>query len=257
MESLTPDPHPVSDLENLNYPLTIGVFTGNEDTKNRRTIQEVHALGEEIIQKGHSLVFGGSELGQMGVLVNAAFDAREKLGGADKHPSKIWGITLETWIEYVSSKCDNVRSYHKLEDRLNGYRMYCDCFISIGGGLGTYAETFFFLESIRSNCLRKPVFVIEDDHEDFPSHPNRANMHELPNVFQVLFAARYTSADITSVDFKWFRNRVYCESATSAVRKATIYSNAFERYYDIPRARYKADMMKKNRARGIQETSSN
>ena len=255
MESLTPDTRSVSGLEDLSYPLTIGVFTGNEDTKNIRVLQEIQALGEHIIQKGHSLVFGGSELGQMGVLVNAAFSEREKLGGIDNHQSKIWGITLEEWSEYVSSKCDNVRTYHKLEDRLNGYRMYCDCFISIGGGLGTYAETFFFLESIRSSCLKKPLFVIEDDHEDLPTNPNRANMHELPNILQVLFAARYTSADITAVDFKWFRNRVFCQSAENAIWKAEKYANDFERYYDIPRAVYRADMMKKKRARMLQGES--
>ena len=224
----------------LSDSLTVGVFTGGGDTTNEALLNEVICLGEKLIHRGHSIVFGGSRCGQMGALVNSAMNAREHQGGKSAWPSRIWGLTLNHWEGFTYQRCDNVRVYKDLHARFHAYQMYCDCFVSIGGGMGTYAETFFFLEALRSSCIRKPLFVVEREQTSYVHElqaPSDATM-VLPDALQSLLMHRYISGDMSYVDHEWFKNQVLVTTAEHAIINAEAACKDFSQYFDQPRKLY-------------------
>ena len=228
--------------------LTIGVFTGSESTHNHRTTEEVELLGKLIIQRGHSLVFGGSFLGQMGLLAQAAHAERERLGGKDKTESKIIGVTHAMWSGTTSPLCDEIFSSFTLIDRLAKYQTLCDAFIAIGGGIGTYSEMFFFLESLRTGSGREPVHVIEGDF-----HIERMRRggvavwsprgNELPTIIQTLFESRVYLHDIAPVDYYWFTSKIVCNGAEMAILRAERACEDFHAYFFTPRDKYRDSIL--------------
>ena len=228
--------------------LTIGVFTGSESTHNHRTTEEVELLGKLIIQRGHSLVFGGSFLGQMGLLAQAAHTERERLGGKDKIKSKIIGVTHAMWEGTISPLCDRYFSCSTLIDRFAQYQTLCDAFIAIGGGLGTYTEMFFFLESLRSGSGREPVHVIEGNvrleqmrHDSVSVWPPRDD--ELPTIIQTLFEVRAQLHDIAPVDYYWFNHEIVCVDAEMAILRTEHACENFYGYFFTSREQFRNSIL--------------
>ncbi len=74
--------------------MNITVYCGSNPGDNPRFTEAAHALGTWIAQNGHTLVYGGSSVGLMGVVSRAALDAGAEVYPAQRskeaRPSSAW-----------------------------------------------------------------------------------------------------------------------------------------------------------------------
>ena len=110
----------------------IAVFCGSSMPHNDRIIAAVRDLGRRIAQEGHTLVYGGSSLGLMGVVSGAALEAGGRVVGVIPNLFSDDIIHSQTVTELV-----RVRSMAERKERI---MEACDAFVALPGGIGTIDE---------------------------------------------------------------------------------------------------------------------
>lgn len=108
-------------------------------------------LGEEIGQRGHGLVFGGSERGLMGITAE----------GVSSQNGEILGIAPRFFDEEgeIYSGCTDFIYTETMSERKDLFQINADAFIILPGGIGTFDE---FFETIVYKSLgqhNKPVVL--------------------------------------------------------------------------------------------------
>lgn len=110
----------------------IAVFCGSSMPHNDRIIAAARDLGRRIAQEGHTLVYGGSNLGLMGVVSGAALENGGRVVGVIPNLFSDDIIHSQTVTELV-----RVRSMAERKERI---MEACDAFIALPGGIGTIDE---------------------------------------------------------------------------------------------------------------------
>ena len=110
----------------------IAVFCGSSLPHNNKIISDSRELGRRIAQEGHTLVYGGSNLGLMGVVSGAALEAGGRVVGVIPNLFSDDIIHSQTVTELV-----RVRSMAERKERI---MEACDAFIALPGGIGTIDE---------------------------------------------------------------------------------------------------------------------
>ena len=59
--------------------MKIAVFCGSSNPKNTKYVDDAKLLGRKIAESGHTLIYGGSNLGMMGAVSGAAASLRINL----------------------------------------------------------------------------------------------------------------------------------------------------------------------------------
>ena len=108
-------------------------------------------MGTWMAQEGHTLVFGGTDLGLMESIARAVHDGGGRVIGVV--PSKVEerGRTSQ-WLD-VHIPCDN------LSDRKQLMQDKSDVFIALPGGIGTLDEIFSMAASATIGYHQKPVIL--------------------------------------------------------------------------------------------------
>ena len=104
--------------------------------------EEAYKLGEELVKRGHELVFGGGENGMMGAVSKGALD----------NDGSVLGIA-PSWIDEFDTLENNCTSFiytETMDERKNFFLMNSDAFIIAPGGIGTLDE---FFEAITLKAL--------------------------------------------------------------------------------------------------------
>lgn len=105
---------------------------------------EARALGEEMGKRGHRLVYGGGDIGSMGVLAHAVQDSGGKVTGVIPHAlNDMEGVGYSAADELILTETMRQRKAVMEENS--------DAFIALPGGLGTFEE---LLEIITLKQLR-------------------------------------------------------------------------------------------------------
>ena len=134
----------------------ITVFLGSRLPKDPIYIEAVKALGEAIANNHNTLIYGGAQVGTMGILADAALNKNGKVIGimpkvlSDKeilHP----GIT-ETFI---------VKDMHERKALLQEMG---DVFITMPGGCGSMEEIFEIITARQIGIHTKPFCFINIDN---------------------------------------------------------------------------------------------
>ena len=112
--------------------MNIAVFCGSSMPHNDRIIAAARDLGRRIAQEGHTLVYGGSNLGLMGVVSGAALEAGGQVVGVIPNLFSDDIIHSQRVTELV-----RVRSMAERKERI---MEACDAFIALPGGIGTIDE---------------------------------------------------------------------------------------------------------------------
>ena len=132
--------------------MNVCVFCGSSAGKNSLYADVARDLGELLAKKGHTLVYGGGNIGLMGVLADAVMINNGKAIGVipDFLLSKEVGHTGLSELEVVSSMHERKRRFADL----------ADVFIVLPGGWGTIDETAEMLTWRQLGLIHQPIGII-------------------------------------------------------------------------------------------------
>ena len=100
--------------------------------RNKEIVEAAAALGRRIAQEGHTLVYGGSNLGLMGVVSGAALEEGGRVVGVIPNLFSDDIIYSQAVTELV-----RVRSMAERKERI---MEACNAFVALPGGIGTLDE---------------------------------------------------------------------------------------------------------------------
>ncbi len=131
--------------------MKICVFGAASPKIDNEYIEKVELLGEEMVKRGHSLVFGGGANGLMGAVARGVQSQGGYIEGII--PSFFENESIEAVFEY----CDEVFETSTMRERKQIMEDRSDAFIIVPGGIGTFEE-FFEIMTLRQLCRHnKPI----------------------------------------------------------------------------------------------------
>ena len=131
---------------------SICVFCGSNAGRVADYADAARALARAIAAQGLTLVYGGGNIGLMGVLAEAALAA----GG------RVVGVTPRRLLEkeVVHRGLTELRVVESMHERKALMAELSDAFIALPGGLGTFEETFEVLTWAQLGFHRKPCGLL-------------------------------------------------------------------------------------------------
>jgi uncharacterized protein (TIGR00730 family) len=134
---------------------SVCVFCGSSTPADPRYADAARALGTELADRGIELVYGGGQVGLMGVLADAALAAGGRVIGV---------IPVGLFSKEVGhtglTELHEVRTMHERKQLM--YDL-ADAFIALPGGLGTLDELAEVVTWAQLGLHRKPVALLDVD----------------------------------------------------------------------------------------------
>ena len=129
------------------------VYCGSSAGSGPEFAEAARALGELLARAGITLVYGGAEVGLMGVLADAALAAGGRVVGVI--PRHLFGreIAHRNLTELVE-----VGSMHERKQRMSEL---ADAFVALPGGLGTLEELTEIATWAQLGMHRKPIATLD------------------------------------------------------------------------------------------------
>ncbi len=131
--------------------MNITVYGAASHKIDNSYIKEVEQLGEELIKRGHNLIYGGGAQGLMGAIARGAY----------KHNGKIIGISPLIFKDIdgeLFEHCEMIFT-NTMRERKQLLDDYADAFISVPGGIGTFEELFEIISAKQLNIINKPIVI--------------------------------------------------------------------------------------------------
>ena len=132
--------------------MNICVYGSSSDAIDKTFIQEGERLGEEIVKRGHTLVFGAGAAGLMGAAARGAFRQGGKIIGVAPKFFNVDGVLFEN--------CDELIRPDTMRERKQILEDSSDAFIMTPGGIGTYEEFFEVLTLKQLDRHNKPIVIL-------------------------------------------------------------------------------------------------
>ena len=133
--------------------MKICVFGAASHTIDKKYIEMVEKIGEEMAKRGHSLGFGGGANGLMGAAAR----------GVKKGGGYILGVIPKFFedesVEAVFEECDQLIEPDTMRERKQLMEDNAEAFIITPGGIGTFEE-FFEILTLKQLCRHnKPIAI--------------------------------------------------------------------------------------------------
>ena len=130
----------------------ISVFCGAHLGNNPIYASEAKKVAEVIVEKGMNVVFGGGDVGLMGVVSHTAIDN----GG------KVLGISLQSLyeLELTNPRIQEVVVAKTLLERKDIFMQRSDAFIVLPGGVGSLDELAEVMCSNQLGIINKPIGIL-------------------------------------------------------------------------------------------------
>jgi cytokinin riboside 5'-monophosphate phosphoribohydrolase len=131
------------------------VYTSSSDVVDERYRSVARALGYRIGERGDALVYGGTEVGLMGVLAAATREA----GG------HVTGVLPQLMADrgLADTDCDELIVTDGMGDRKRAMYERADAFVALPGGFGTIEELLEILTLKQLGYHHKPVVMVDVD----------------------------------------------------------------------------------------------
>ncbi|GGY08328.1 cytokinin riboside 5'-monophosphate phosphoribohydrolase [Litchfieldella qijiaojingensis] len=131
----------------------ICVYLGSREGKGLMFRETAEALGREIAQHGHGLVYGGARIGLMGALANAVMAE----GG------EVIGVMPDHLVEREQAHLGLTRLIRvaNMHERKASMAAHADAFIALPGGIGTLEELFEIWTWQYLGLHDKPIGVLD------------------------------------------------------------------------------------------------
>ncbi len=138
--------------ENRNITMHISVFCGSSMPRNNEIVKAAAVLGRHIAQEGHTLVYGGSNLGLMGVISGAALQE----GG------RVVGVIPTFFSDDIlhSQPVSELVRVRTLAERKEYLIAHSDAFVALPGGIGTLDEVLEVMVANQLHHLGKPMILL-------------------------------------------------------------------------------------------------
>ncbi len=142
--------------------MNISVFCGSSMPRNKKIVESARELGCAIAEGGHTLLYGGSNLGLMGEVSDAALEA----GGC------VVGVIPTFFSEEIirSQPVTELVRVASMAERKEYLIAHSDAFVALPGGIGTLDEVLEVMVSNQLGPLRsvsyqdKPVMLYSPDN---------------------------------------------------------------------------------------------
>ena len=130
----------------------ISVFCGAHLGNNPIYASEAKKVAEVIVEKGMNVVFGGGDVGLMGVVSHTAIDN----GG------EVLGISLQSLyeLELTNPRIQEVVVAQTLLERKDIFMQRSDAFIVLPGGVGSLDELAEVMCSNQLGIIYKPIGIL-------------------------------------------------------------------------------------------------
>lgn len=135
--------------------MKIAVFCGSSNPKNTKYVDDAKLLGRKIAESGHTLIYGGSNLGMMGAVSGAALE----YGGA------VIGVIPTLFSEEIimSQPVTKLVRVSSMAERKEYIIRESDAFIALPGGIGTLDEVLEVLVANQLKQIKKPIALYNPD----------------------------------------------------------------------------------------------
>ncbi|MBY0544643.1 MAG: TIGR00730 family Rossman fold protein [Gammaproteobacteria bacterium] len=132
--------------------MKICVFLGANNGGNTIYAETTQNFAIEIIKNDATLVYGGSNIGLMGVIANSILNAGKQVIGVVPLSGLPTEITHQNLSELVYTADMESRKQKMIE--------IADAFVAMPGGLGTFEEIFKVWNAIKLGEIKKPLVII-------------------------------------------------------------------------------------------------
>lgn len=134
-------------------PTRIGVYCGSNAGSAEAYAEHARRLGSAIASRGFGLVYGGANVGLMGILADAALEGGAEVTGV------IPGRLVNVEIAHPGlTTLDVVDTMHERKARMVEL---ADGFVAMPGGFGTLDEVFEILTWDQLGLIAKPVVFLD------------------------------------------------------------------------------------------------
>jgi uncharacterized protein (TIGR00730 family) len=130
----------------------ICVFCGSASGVNPAYAEAARAMGREIVARGMALVFGGGQVGLMGILADAALEAGGEVIGVIPHALAA--------REVAHQRLTTLHVVDSMHERKALMAQLSDAFVALPGGFGTYEEFFEVVTWTQLGVHRKPCGLL-------------------------------------------------------------------------------------------------
>ena len=141
---------------------TVAVYCGHEFGLHPAFVRDAGLMGELIAQNGLNMVFGGGDVGLMGIVADAALN----------NGAHVIGISTEHVVarqEPVHEQID-VKIVRGVNERKQKMFDLSDAFIILPGGIGTLNEVTDILTMQQIGETNKPIFFLNTNRFWAPLH---------------------------------------------------------------------------------------
>lgn len=171
--------------------MNIAVFCGSSNPKNETYAAAARELGRSLAEGGHTLLYGGSNLGLMGVVSGAALEA----GGC------VVGVIPTLFSEDIirSQAVTELVRVGSMAERKAYLIAHSDAFIALPGGIGTLDEVLEVMVANQLQHLGKPMILLNLDGFFDPFLEQLRVMHEAGFVRKGAETSLHTVADVNEL----------------------------------------------------------
>lgn len=188
--------------------MNITVFSSSSDAVDPAFFEVARELGSAIGQRGHTLIFGGTNIGLMGAVACATKEASGRVVGVIPRYLVERGIGCDG--------CHELLTTSDLRERKGIMETRADAFVVLPGGFGTLEETVEIITLKQLQQHKKAVVILNANgfydplrtlfehffEQRFAKESSRALYHFAPTVKDAL---EYLDAYVpTAVPAKWF-----------------------------------------------------
>lgn len=135
--------------------MNVTVYCGSNTGDDPRFAEAAHELGSWIGCCGHTLVYGGSSVGLMGILSKAALEHGGAVIGVEPNFFIEAGVAQHELTELIVVNTMNERKAKMIE--------LGDIFVALPGGVGTLEEISEIMVRVRLNLTAAPCFFLNVD----------------------------------------------------------------------------------------------
>ena len=128
------------------------VFCGSSIGNNEEYLVSAKNLGTSIAQRGLELIYGGANVGLMGMVAKSCQENGGKVTGIMPQSLVDMGVAKENLDELIV-----VNSMHERKSLMSDMS---DSFIALPGGIGTIEETFEIFTWMQLGLHTKPIAIL-------------------------------------------------------------------------------------------------
>jgi uncharacterized protein (TIGR00730 family) len=136
-------------------PVRIGVYCGSNLGSGPSYAEHARRMGSSLARRGFGLVYGGANVGLMGILADAALE----------HGADVIGVIPRRLVdvEIAHRGLARLEVVDSMNERKARMMELADGFVALPGGFGTLDEVFEILTWDQLGLIAKPVVFLDVD----------------------------------------------------------------------------------------------